>query len=72
MTTKNCANVPKLVVKDLCEKSFVRNFLYSNETIKEQFFRQYGGTVHVIFRMSFFSQRSVVSTKGCIFFSFST
>ena len=54
MTTKNCANIPKLVVKDLCEKSFVRNVLYSNETIKEQFFRQYGGTVHVIFRMSFF------------------
>ena len=30
MTTKNCANVPKLVLKDLCEKSFVRNVLYSN------------------------------------------
>ena len=29
MTTKNCANVPKLVLKDLCEKSFVRNVLYS-------------------------------------------
>ena len=32
MTTKNCANGPKLVLKDLCEKSFVRNdwlpFLY--------------------------------------------
>ena len=25
MTTKNCANVPKLELKDLCEKSFVRN-----------------------------------------------
>ena len=25
MTTKNCANGPKLVLKDLCEKSFVRN-----------------------------------------------
>ena len=24
MTTKNCANGPKLVLKDLCEKSFVR------------------------------------------------
>ena len=72
MTTKNCANVPKLVLKDLCEMSFLRNVLYSNETIKEQFFRQYGGTVHVIFRMSynFFSQRSVVITKGCIFFLF--
>ena len=29
MTTKNCANGPKLVLKDLCEKSFVRNVLYS-------------------------------------------
>ena len=29
MTTKNCANSPKLVLKDLCEKSFVRNVLYS-------------------------------------------
>ena len=29
MTTKNCANVPKLVLKDLCEKSFVWNVLYS-------------------------------------------
>ena len=25
MTTKNCANIPKLVLKDLCKKSFVRN-----------------------------------------------
>ena len=25
MTTKNCAYGPKLVLKDLCEKSFVRN-----------------------------------------------
>ena len=25
MTTKNCANGPKLVLKDLCENSFVRN-----------------------------------------------
>ena len=25
MTTKNCVNGPKLVRKDLCEKSFVRN-----------------------------------------------
>ena len=25
MTTKNCANGPKLVLKDLCEKSLVRN-----------------------------------------------
>ena len=25
MTTKNCANGPKLVLKDLCEKSFVQN-----------------------------------------------
>ena len=25
MTTKNCANCPKLVLKDLCKKSFVRN-----------------------------------------------
>ena len=30
MTTKNCANGPKLMLKDLCEKSFVRNVLYSN------------------------------------------
>ena len=30
MTTKNCANGPKLVLKDLCEKSFVRNVLYSS------------------------------------------
>ena len=29
MTTKNCANVPKLVPKDLCENSFVQNVLYS-------------------------------------------
>ena len=29
MTTKNCANGPKLVLKDLCEKSFVQNVLYS-------------------------------------------
>ena len=29
MTTKNCANGPKLVLKDLCEKSLVRNVLYS-------------------------------------------
>ena len=29
MTTKNCGNGPKLVLKDLCEKSFVRNVLYS-------------------------------------------
>ena len=29
MTTKNCANGPKLVLKDLCEKAFVRNVLYS-------------------------------------------
>ena len=28
MTTKNCANSPKLVLKDLCEKSFVRNVLH--------------------------------------------
>ena len=25
MTTKNCANNPKLVLKDLSEKSFVQN-----------------------------------------------
>ena len=25
MTTKNCANGPKLVLKDLCKTSFVRN-----------------------------------------------
>ena len=29
MTIKNCANGPKLVGKDLCEKSLVRNVLYS-------------------------------------------
>ena len=29
MTTKNCANGPKLVLKDLREKSSVRNVLYS-------------------------------------------
>ena len=29
MTTKNCANGPKLVLKDLYEKSFVQNVLYS-------------------------------------------
>ena len=29
MTTKNFANIPKLVLKDLCEKSFVQNVLYS-------------------------------------------
>ena len=32
MTTKNCANGPKLVLKDLCEKSFARNVLYSEIT----------------------------------------
>ena len=32
MTTKNCANGPKLVLKDLYEKSFVRNVLYSEIT----------------------------------------
>ena len=30
MTTKNCANGPKLVLKDLCEKSFVRNVRLPN------------------------------------------
>ena len=29
MTTRNCANGPKLVLQDLCEKSFVQNVLYS-------------------------------------------
>ena len=29
MTAKNCTNGPKLVLKDLCEKSFVQNVLYS-------------------------------------------
>ena len=29
MTTNNCANGPKLVLKDLCKKFFVRNVLYS-------------------------------------------
>ena len=29
MTTKNCANGPKLVLKDLCEKSLVRNVMLS-------------------------------------------
>ena len=33
MTAKNCANGPKLVLKDLCEKSFVRNVLYSLHSI---------------------------------------
>ena len=33
MTTKNCANFPKLVLKDLCEKSFVRNVLCSDKVI---------------------------------------
>ena len=33
MTTKNCANGPKLVLKDLCEKSFVRNVLCSDKVI---------------------------------------
>ena len=35
MTTKNCANGPKPVLKDLCEKSFVRNVLYSNHIFKQ-------------------------------------
>ena len=30
MTTKNCANGPKLVLKDLCEKSFVQNVRLPN------------------------------------------
>ena len=34
MTTKNCAKGPKLVLKDLCEKSFVQNVLYSLNHIK--------------------------------------
>ena len=34
MTTKNCAKGPKLVLKDLCEKSFVQNVLYSLNPIK--------------------------------------
>ena len=43
MTAKNCVNSPKLVLKDLCEKSFVRNVLYSspytvNGTDKENLF----------------------------------
>ena len=29
MTAKNCANGPKLVLKDLCGKSLVQNVLYS-------------------------------------------
>ena len=33
MTTKNCVNGPKLVLKYLCEKSFVRNVLYSRVDI---------------------------------------
>ena len=33
MTTKNCANFPKLVLKDLCKKSFVQNVLYSDKVI---------------------------------------
>ena len=33
MTAKNCANGPKLVLKDFCEKSFVRNVLYSLHSI---------------------------------------
>ena len=33
MTTKNYANGPKLVLKDLCEKSFVQNVLYSRVDI---------------------------------------
>ena len=36
MTTKNCANGPKPVLKDLCEKSFVRNVLYSKKQILQQ------------------------------------
>ena len=35
MTTKNCVNGPKLVLKDLCEKSFVRNVLYSFPAFSE-------------------------------------
>ena len=34
MTAKNCANGPKLVLEDLCEKSLVRNVLYSNVPIR--------------------------------------
>ena len=30
MTSKNCANDPKLVLKDLCEKSFVQNVWLPN------------------------------------------
>ena len=32
MTTKNCVNGPKLVLKDLCEKSFVQNVWLPNRT----------------------------------------
>ena len=34
MTIKNFAKSSKLVRKDLCEKSFVRNVLYSKPSIK--------------------------------------
>ena len=43
MTTKNCANVPKLVLKDLCksllcEMSYIRLSLYLHlESIPEHF-----------------------------------
>ena len=30
MTTKNCVKGPKLVLKDLCEKSFVQNVRLPN------------------------------------------
>ena len=33
MTAKNCVNGPKLVLKDLCEKSIVRNVLYSSNCV---------------------------------------
>ena len=36
MTTKNCVNGPKLVLKDLCEKSFVRNDQLPSEAVKLQ------------------------------------
>ena len=33
MTTKNRVNSPKLELKDLCKKSFVRNVLYLTLTV---------------------------------------
>ena len=58
MTTKNCANGPKLVLKDLCEKSFVRNERIVNLSISWSHDRPIKSPVYLT---------SFISGKGGIF-----